>query len=65
MNLVKPEFEIIEQESGEQGLYKHIERCGRTCYKSLDKITPDSAKPFVDRMIKSNHCYDGETEVLT
>lgn len=36
-------------------MYQHIERCGRTCYRSSDKITEDSAKPFVDRMIKSNH----------
>ena len=28
---------------------------GRTCYKSEDKITEDSAKEFVDRMIKSKH----------
>ena len=28
---------------------------GRTCYKSEDKITEDSAKEFVDRMIKSGH----------
>ena len=28
---------------------------GRTCYKSEDKITPDSAKAFVDRMIASGH----------
>lgn len=36
-------------------MYQHIEKCGRTCYHSSDKITPKSAKPFVDRMIKSNH----------
>lgn len=36
-------------------MYQHIERCGRTCYHSSDKITEDSAKPFVERMIKSNH----------
>jgi thymidylate synthase (FAD) len=28
---------------------------GRTCYKSLDKITENSAQEFVDRMIKSGH----------
>lgn len=36
-------------------MYQHIEKCGRTCYRSSDKITEDSAKPFVERMIKSNH----------
>lgn len=55
MKLVKPSFEIIEQGKGLGNLYKHIELCGRTCYKSTDKITKDSAKPFVDRMIASQH----------
>ena len=55
MQLIKPSFEIIEQDFSIENVYKHIEKCGRTCYKSLDKITIDSAKPFVDRMIKSKH----------
>lgn len=55
MKLVKPSFEIWEQPSGLEGVYKQIERVGRVCYKSEDKITEDSAKPFVDRMIKSGH----------
>lgn len=45
----------IPQESGLEGIYKQIEQAGRTCYKSEDKITKDSAKAFVDRMIKSGH----------
>lgn len=32
-----------------------IELAGRTCYKSEDKITENSAKEFVDRMIKLGH----------
>lgn len=55
MKLIKPSFEIWEQPSGLEGVYKQIERAGRICYKSEDKITEDSAKPFVDRMIKSGH----------
>ena len=55
MRLIKPHFEIWEQEPGLEGIYKAIERAGRVCYKSEDKITEDSAKPFVDRMIKSGH----------
>ena len=55
MRLVKPSFEILEQGSNINDMYKHIELCGRTCYKSNDKITEDSAKPFIDRMIKSKH----------
>ena len=55
MKLCKPSFEIIEQQAGLEGMYKQIELAGRTCYKSEDKITEDSAKGFVERMIKSGH----------
>lgn len=55
MKLIKPSFEILEQGFSIDDIYKHIELCGRTCYKSTDKITKDSAKPFVDRMINSKH----------
>ena len=55
MRLIKPSFEIKEQELGLNGIYKQIEWAGRHCYKSLDKITENSAKNFVDRMIKSGH----------
>lgn len=55
MKLIKPNVEIIEQQPGLEGIYKQIELAGRTCYKSEDKITEDSAKAFVDRMIKSGH----------
>lgn len=55
MKLIKPSFEIWNQPAGLKGVYKQIERVGRVCYKSEDKITEDSAKPFVDRMIKSGH----------
>lgn len=55
MKLIKPSFEIIEQEPGVKGIFKQIELAGRTCYKSEDKITPVSAREFVQRMIKSGH----------
>lgn len=32
-----------------------IERCGRTCYKSECKITPDSAGSFVRKIMKLGH----------
>lgn len=55
MRLCKPSFEIWEQESGLEGVYKQIERAGRVCYKSEDKIAEGTAKAFVDRMIASGH----------
>lgn len=55
MKLIKQSFEIWNQPAGLEGIYKQIERAGRVCYKSEDKITEDSAKSFVDRMIASGH----------
>lgn len=71
MKIINPSFEIIEQDCSKlnkfsafksqkiahlrTGIYKHIEKCGRTCYKSLDKITDDSCYEFVKRMMQSNH----------
>lgn len=55
MKLVKPSYQIWEQPSGLEGIYKQIEKAGRVCYKSEDKITEDSARGFVDRMVKSGH----------
>lgn len=47
MRLVKPSYEIISM----AGSAKSIEYAGRTCYKSEDKITDDSADKFV-RMVR-------------
>ena len=55
MKLIKPYFEIWEQQPGIQGVFQQIERAGRVCYKSEDKIIDTSAKDFVKRMIKSGH----------
>lgn len=51
MKLIESSVQIIK----EKDPYKMIELAGRTCYKSEDKITEDSAKEFVDRMIKLGH----------
>lgn len=55
MKLIKPSFEILEQSSGEEGIYKQIERIGRICYKSEDKITEDSYKKFVEMLKNRQH----------
>lgn len=55
MRLIKPSFEIWEQEPSLEGIYKQIERAGRVCYKSEDKIAEGTAKAFVDRMIARGH----------
>lgn len=55
MKLTEPKAELVLQQEGLEGVYKQIELAGRTAYHSLDKITSDSAKDFVNRMIKSKH----------
>lgn len=54
MKIIKPSVEIITPIDGEN-ILKHIERCGRVCYKSEDKITDDSAEKFVANIIKRGH----------
>lgn len=55
MNITKQTCTPLIQEPGIDGIYKQIERAARICYHSTDKITEDSAKPFVDRLINSKH----------
>lgn len=55
MKILNPSFEIWQQGNGLAGVYKLIEQAGRVCYKSEKNTTETSAKPFVDRMIASQH----------
>ena len=54
MKIIKASYEI---ESGIDGIefLKQIEKVGRTCYKSEDQITADSAIKFVTGLIKRGH----------
>lgn len=54
MKIINPHFEILSQVDG-QAILQHIERCGRVCYKSEDKITETSAQAFVGNIIKRGH----------
>lgn len=54
MKIVAPSFEILTPLDGEAVL-RHIELCGRVCYKSEDKITPESAEKFVRSIIRNGH----------
>lgn len=57
MKLVESKAEIIQQGEGLEGLYRHIETCGRVPYKSESKSdgTIECATAFVEKMIKSRH----------
>jgi thymidylate synthase (FAD) len=49
MIVVKPSVAIL---AITQSAAKLIERAGRVCWKSEDKITPDSSKTFCDRVVR-------------
>ena len=58
MKIIKAKAEILqptETPEAIDAIYRNIEIAGRTCYKSEDKITPDSARKFVRALIKSGH----------
>lgn len=56
MKLIKQSFEILEQKDFSlKGIKQFIERCGRVCYKSEDRITDDSYEKFVNMLEKRDH----------
>jgi thymidylate synthase (FAD) len=57
MKLIKPSYEIItDLEKGEvRKMLKTLEKVARTCYKSEDKITEDSADKMIEMLIKKGH----------
>lgn len=64
MKVITPSFEILHMDNGAEML-KRIERAGRTCYKSEEKITDDSAEAFVRMLIKKGHESVLEHEKIT
>jgi thymidylate synthase (FAD) len=64
MEIIKPYFIIEDKIDGEQ-ILKNLERYGRTCYKSEGKITTDSAKSFIAKILASGHESVIEHEKIT
>ncbi len=54
MELIQPSVQIIDDVDELQVLTK-LELCGRTAYKSEDRITKGSAEKFIRGIIKSGH----------
>jgi len=54
MRVTKPRVKLILDVDPIKNL-KKIERCGRLCYKSGDKITSDSYIDFIKNIIKRGH----------
>lgn len=56
MKLIKQSFEILEQKDFTLvGIKKFIEKCGRVCYKSEDRITDTSYEKFVNMLERRDH----------
>lgn len=51
MKIVEQKHQFVK----EKDPLKLIEACGRICYKTEDKITDDSAKRFVQMLVKAGH----------
>ena len=54
VKIVAPHVEIITPLDGE-AILKHLELCARNCYKSEDKITPDSARTMIKKLLELGH----------
>lgn len=57
MKIIKPSVELMHTGYEKENVTPEqlIEKVGRTCYKSEDKITADSAAKFVGNLIKRGH----------
>lgn len=65
MKLIRPSFEILHFDDEE--MINLIERAGRVCYKSETKtqFTPESARQFIDGIIRRGHDSVIEHAVIT
>ena len=61
MKIVKPSVEFMKHDCE---LYEFIEKVGRVCYKSEDKIGEGTAEKFVNGLAKNNHWAILEHEYL-
>jgi thymidylate synthase (FAD) len=54
MNIIEATFEFINTIDG-SAILKNIERIGRVCYKTENKITETSSKEFVKKILENGH----------
>jgi len=55
MKITNASVELVGGNVGVFDRAKHVELCGRVCYKSEDRITADSAEKFIAGIIKRGH----------
>ena len=54
MQIIQPSAELLGEIDGIE-ILRHVERCGRVCYKSEWRITQDSYAAFVGKIIANGH----------
>ena len=54
MKIIPASVEIMTPIDG-QAVLKHLEQCGRVCYKSEGKIAEGSAEKFLANIVKRGH----------
>lgn len=66
MKVIDSNVEILEQQPGIVGMFKHIERVARTAYHTESSITDDSYVKFCDMLLKRGHwaCFEHGTVYL-
>jgi thymidylate synthase ThyX len=64
VKIVNPSAEILDH-LDQQSLATRIEECGRICYKSEDRISQESALPFVAKVAEHGHNSVLEMGVVT
>lgn len=55
MKIVEPSVTICNKWASGKDVLRFIEEIGRTCYRSEDKITEDSAEKFVRMILRMGH----------
>ncbi len=64
MRVVDPSYKI-QDDLDQASLVVRLETCGRICYKSEEKISKDSAMPFVKKIAEHGHNSVMEMAVVT
>lgn len=54
MRIIEPSVEVLDELDGYE-ILKKIERIGRVCYKSEERITSESSKVFIGNILQNGH----------
>ncbi len=65
IDIIEPSVEVYLTQEEADKIMTAIESYGRTCYKSESKITQDSAKEFIKKIMKRGHLSVIEHEKIT